>query len=79
MWKRRRNSLRFRVPVCSCVCMPPTHCPKCGDSVVTIAATFADYECGTGWDAIGGWEFSVKCSKQKESEHEPDETWMVEG
>lgn len=58
--------------------MPPKHCPKCGEWAVTIADTHADYECGTGWDEIDGWEFSEKCSQRKESEHEPDETWMVE-
>lgn len=59
--------------------MPPTHCPKCGEWAVTLTAVSADYECGTGWDEIGGWEFSGKCNATKESEHEPDETWMVEG
>ena len=44
---------------------PEKHC-RCGAWVVTEAATFRDYECGTTWCEIDGWEFSEKCKKNRE-------------
>jgi hypothetical protein len=36
-------------------------CEFCGACVATIAASFADYECGTTWCQIEGWERSMRC------------------
>lgn len=44
---------------------PEKHC-RCGAWVVTEAATFHDYECGTTWCEIDGWEFSEKCKSNRE-------------
>lgn len=50
------------------------NCPKCGDWIVTDGATFTDYECGSSWDEIDGWQFSEKCKNKREENHERTES-----
>lgn len=49
------------------------HC-QCGAWIVTDGAMFRDYECGTSWDEIDGWEFSERCKNNREDEHERAES-----
>lgn len=44
---------------------PEKHC-RCGAWVVTETATFWNYECGSSWDEIDGWEFSDNCKRNRE-------------
>ena len=41
------------------------HC-RCGAWVVTETATFSNYECGSSWDEIDGWEFTETCRRNRE-------------
>jgi len=36
-------------------------CEFCGSCVTTIAASFADFECGTTWSEINHWKRSMRC------------------
>ena len=36
-------------------------CTFCGTCAATIASLFADFDCGTSWSELEGWERSMRC------------------
>jgi len=39
-------------------------CPFCGDHAALIGATYTDFECGSTWCDIEGFERSERCRRK---------------
>ena len=43
-------------------------CKFCGACAATIAATFADFDCGTTWSEIEGFDRSARCRENEKGD-----------
>jgi len=43
-------------------------CAFCGACAATIAAAFADFDCGTTWSEIEGFDRSARCRENEKGD-----------